>query len=130
MAGVFTSTMSDAGRKPRKAVFMVAQTEPADKVAVGGLERNAWIRALARARQVARRRPCYIARLDAYHVHSDNSGNDYMVHPVEVDGHLTYHCECVAGMHGLVCWHAALVAALPVERERRRLHRSLVQDRA
>jgi hypothetical protein len=83
-----------------------------------------WRRALARARAIATDQPWYIPRLDAYRVHSDRSGNDYMVHPVETDGVLTYHCDCAAGMHGLVCWHAAMVAALPHERERRRMHRA------
>jgi hypothetical protein len=84
---------------------------------------NPWIRALDRARALATQQPWYIPRLDAYRVHSDRSGNDYMVHPTEVDGVLTYHCDCTAGMYGLVCWHAAMIAALPHEHQRRRTHR-------
>ncbi|HWE62892.1 MAG TPA: hypothetical protein VHB98_14355 [Chloroflexota bacterium] len=102
---------------------MVAHAQEIGKPTVTEPEHNAWIRALDRARLLARRKPCYIPRLDAYRVHSDRTGNDYMVHPVEVDGRLTYHCDCAAGMQGLVCWHAALIAALPYECERRRQHR-------
>ncbi len=99
---------------------MVAQT-------VSGPRQQAWIRALHRARLVSTRKPTYVIRLDAYRVHSDRAGNDYMVHPVEVDGQLTYHCDCQAGMNGMVCWHAALIAALPGECRRRRTHRAAKQ---
>lgn len=97
-------------------------THPAADVHSIDSAQNAWIRALERAGTLATSSPWYIPRLDAYRVHSDRSGNDYMVHPNEVDGILTYHCDCTAGMFGLVCWHAAMIAALPSERARRRRH--------
>src|SRR5579864_7414456 len=122
MAGASACKTRHAGRKPRKAPYMVAHAPEIGKSAVDRSQ-NAWVRALERAREVATRKPCYIPRLDAYRVHSDRTGNDYMVHPVEVDGQLTYHCDCTAGVHGLVCWHAARIAALPYEIERRRKHR-------
>jgi hypothetical protein len=90
---------------------------------VSGPRQQAWIRALDRARLVSTRKPTYVIALDAYRVHSDRADVDYMIHPVEVDGHLTYECSCKAGESGQVCWHAALIAALPGEVSRRRRHR-------
>ncbi len=45
---------------------------------------------------------------------SDTSGA-YMVSRLDEHG-FKYSCDCVAGRHGNVCWHAAYVADLPAER--------------
>jgi hypothetical protein len=102
---------------------MVAQSPSIGKASVSGPRQQAWIRALDRARLVSTCKPTYVIALDAYKVYSARADAQYMVHPVEVDGELTYHCDCRAGMEGSVCWHAALIAALPFECSRRANHR-------
>lgn len=102
---------------------MVAQV-PTRKPDVSGPRQQAWIRALDRARLVSTTKPTYMPQYDAYRVYSARAGAEYHVHPVEVDGVLTYECECAAAAHGNVCWHAALIAALPYECARRANHRA------
>jgi len=84
---------------------------------------QAWIRALDRARLVSTHKPTYSPSRDSYRVYSAHAEKEYHVYPVELDGHLTYECDCKAGERGLVCWHAALIAALPGECSRRARHR-------
>jgi hypothetical protein len=103
---------------------MVAQVPSLRKPEVSGPRQHAWIRALDRARLVSTRKPTYMPQLDAYRVYSARADAEYRVSPVEVDGVLTYECECAAGANGNVCWHAALIAALPYEVRRRASHRA------
>jgi hypothetical protein len=72
---------------------------------------------------VSTRLPLYHLGRDYYSVYSARAGNTYDVYPVEVDGQLTYECNCRSAERGLVCWHAALIAALPYECKRRAAHR-------
>lgn len=102
---------------------MVAQAPIVHKPSVSGPRQQAWIRALDRARLVATRKPTYCCGKDHFKVYSERAGNTYTVCPVLDDGELTYHCDCQAGMNGQICWHAALVAALPQEVARRAKHR-------
>jgi hypothetical protein len=90
---------------------------------VGGPRQQAWFRALDRAR-LAGAKPTYSIATDSYRVTSPRAGDVYHIHPVELEGHLTYECDCKAGESGKVCWHAALIAALPGECSRRRNHRA------
>jgi hypothetical protein len=103
---------------------MVAAQSTQHTPSVSGPRQQAWIRALDRARLVSTRKPTYVISLDAYRVYSARADAEYMVHPVEVDGVLTYECECAAVANGNVCWHAALIAALPYEIKRRAAHRA------
>src|SRR5579862_8491500 len=102
------------------------QTLP-HKPAVSGPRQQAWIRALDRARLVATRKPVYCCGRDHFKVYSERADNTYLVCPVLDDGQLTYHCDCAAGLQRLICWHAALVAALPQEIARRARHRAAQQ---
>lgn len=88
---------------------------------VCGPRQQAWFRALDHARLTGAK-PVYSIATDSYRVTSPRAGDTYHVHPTDVDGLLTYHCDCPAGMNGRVCWHAALVAALPGEIRRRRTY--------
>jgi hypothetical protein len=61
---------------------------------VSGPNQQSWIRALDRARMVATHKPTYVIRLDAYRVFSARAVKEYNIHRVEVDGCLTYECDC------------------------------------
>ncbi len=98
---------------------MVPQPTPA----VAGPRQQAWFRALDHARLTGAK-PTYSIATDSYRITSPRAGDTYFIHPTDESGLLTYHCDCQAGMNGRVCWHAALVAALPGECSRRRLHNS------
>jgi hypothetical protein len=88
---------------------------------VAGPQQSAWFRALERARLVGVK-PTYHLGKDYYSVTSPRAGDVYEIRPVEVDGKITYSCTCPAGAKDLVCWHKALVAALPFECKRRAAH--------
>lgn len=88
---------------------------------VAGPQQSAWFRALERARLVGVK-PTYHLGKDYYSVTSPRAGDVYEIRPVDVDGKSTYSCTCPAGGRDLVCWHKALVAALPFECKRRANH--------
>jgi hypothetical protein len=78
---------------------------------------------LDRARLVATEALIYVPTHDLFVVHSDHSDNDYTV---SRQGNC-YTCDCQAGEKAMVCWHKALVAALPVECERRATNRQALR---
>ncbi len=85
---------------------------------VAGSRQHAWFRALDRARLTGAK-PTYCLGRDLYKVTSPRAGDVYLITPIADDSHVSYSCTCQAGQKGMVCWHAALVAALPYECNRR-----------
>jgi hypothetical protein len=96
-------------------------TLAASPAPIAGPKQAAWFRALDHARMLGVK-PTYHFNTDSYTVRSPRAGDVYAIHPCEVDGQLVYECECPAGSYGNACWHAALVAALPGEVNRRTQH--------
>jgi hypothetical protein len=89
--------------------------------ALAGPRQQAWFRALDRARLTGAK-PTYSIATDSYRVVSPARATPTT--STQLDGRLTYECSCKAGEHGQVCWHAALIAALPGECSRRRAYRA------
>ncbi len=81
---------------------------------ITGSRQHAWFRALDRARLTGAK-PTYVLGKDLYKVVSPRAGDTYVITPTGA----AYTCTCAAGQKGMVCWHAALVAALPYECNRR-----------
>lgn len=78
-----------------------------------GEQVGAWFRALDHAR-LAGVKPCW--RVAGYYtVDSPRTGNRYTVRRMEGMKGIYYTCTCTASTAGKVCWHKALVAALPYE---------------
>jgi hypothetical protein len=87
--------------------------------AITGSRQHAWFRALDRARLTGAK-PTYCLGRDCYKVTSPRAGDVYVITPTGFG----YSCTCQAGQKGMVCWHAALVAALPYECNRRAAHKA------
>ncbi len=73
----------------------------------------AWFRALDHARSTGVLPHWHVG--DYYSVTSPGSGKRYIIRRHGQPGHLEYRCECPAYSAGHVCWHRALVMALPYE---------------
>ncbi len=74
---------------------------------------QAWFRALDHAR-LTNVKPFWRAG-DYYTIDSPGSGKRYEVRRLITARDVTYSCTCPAAAAGNVCWHRALVAALPYE---------------
>jgi hypothetical protein len=74
----------------------------------------AWFRALDHAR-LQGVKPTYCIAGDYYRVTSKRTGEIYRVDRISDGDEISYACTCQAGRVGHVCWHKALVAALPHE---------------
>lgn len=79
----------------------------------------AWFRALDHAR-LQGVKPTYRIGHDDYRVTSKRTGEIYKICRFQEGGEIVYTCTCPAGVSGKVCWHKALVAALPYEVSLRR----------
>jgi hypothetical protein len=95
----------------------------ATPAAIAGPRQQAWFRALDRARLTGAK-PTYCLGRDCYKVTSPRAGDVYIITPITEGAHISYTCTCQAGQRGAVCWHAALVAALPYECNRRAAHKA------
>ena len=84
-----------------------------------GTHQQAWFRALDHARLLDVKPFWRVGHY--YTVDSPRTGQRYEVHRVLTPGHVGYDCTCTAYAAGKVCWHRALVAALPYESELRKL---------
>ena len=82
-----------------------------------------WFRALDHARLMGVK-PFYRVG-DFYTVTSPNTGAIYEIRRHMGEAGVTYSCNCTAGQCGKVCWHKALVAALPYEGMLRREWKAL-----
>lgn len=82
-------------------------------------KQQAWVSALRRAKALATVKPTYHIAAGTYTVFSARSGHAYTVRPLALGRRVEYACTCEAYSHGRICWHAALVAATPIERGRR-----------
>ena len=100
----------------------MSSATPHTPVPVAGPKQQAWFRALDHARLTGAK-PTYHLGKDYYTVLSPRAGDIYRVDPVITGCHLTYSCTCPASVSGKVCWHKALVAALPYEKARREIFR-------
>jgi hypothetical protein len=87
-------------------------------ISIDGPHQLAWFRALDHARLTGVK-PCWRVG-DYYTVDSPRSGNRYKIHRLHGDSSIVYTCTCTASAAGKVCWHKALVAALPHEIRLRR----------
>ena len=77
----------------------------------------AWFKALDHARFVGVK-PTW--RVGDYYTVDSPSGTRYTIRHLIEHGRITgYTCDCPAAMSHKVCWHRALVAALPGEQARR-----------
>lgn len=74
-----------------------------------------WFRALDHARLTGVK-PTYNIAGDFYHVLSPRTGQRYIQHRHVHGERISWTCTCPAAMAGYVCWHRALVMALPYER--------------
>lgn len=90
---------------------------------VGGDKQEAWFRALDHARLTGVKPFWRVG--DYYTVESPRSGNLYIVLRQMAGSRVVYRCNCPAGQSGKICWHKALVAALPYEGMLRREWQSL-----
>jgi hypothetical protein len=75
---------------------------------------RAWFRALDHARLTGVK-PTYVMRDDCYRVTSPRTNQTYVIRRVGEERRITYTCTCPAAVAGNVCWHRALVMALPYE---------------
>lgn len=82
---------------------------------------RAWFHALDHARLVGVK-PMYIMAGDYYRVTSPRTGIRYTIRRHDAAGVIVYSCSCPACRAGNVCWHRALVMALPYEQRLRREH--------
>jgi len=80
---------------------------------VAGANARAWFRALDHGRLTGQQPFWRVG--DYYTFTSKRTGELYRVDRVIRGRHMTYTCTCPAGTTGKVCWHKALVAALPRE---------------
>lgn len=80
---------------------------------IAGSAQAAWFRALDHARLTGVKP--FWRKGDYYTVTSPRQGDTYTVRRVVAGRHITYSCTCPAATGGKVCWHRALVAALPFE---------------
>jgi len=81
--------------------------------AIAGPGQQAWFRALDHARLTGVKPFWRVG--DYYTVDSARSGARYTIKRVTYEGGIFYTCTCPAAHTGPVCWHRALVAALPYE---------------
>jgi hypothetical protein len=88
-----------------------------NEVPVTGKTIGRWVRALDHARLMDTKPFWRVG--DFYTVRSPRTGETYEIRRAEAGRHLAYTCTCTAGKNGAVCWHKALVAALPGEKQRR-----------
>ena len=94
-------------------------------VPLSGDRQSAWFRALDHAR-LQGVKPTYMIGKDYYTVPSKRTGELYRVDRINDGDEISYSCTCTAGVMGKVCWHKALVAALPYETKLRRQHQMTV----
>lgn len=81
--------------------------------APAGPNQQAWFRALDHARLLGVKPTWRVG--DYYTVDSPRNGDRYTIRRHRTRWNVYYTCTCPAGVAGAVCWHKALVAALPYE---------------
>ena len=79
---------------------------------------QAWFRALDHARLTGVK-PTYNIARDQYRITSPRSGATYVITRYQSGDRTHYACSCPTAYAGNVCWHRALVMALPYERAQR-----------
>jgi hypothetical protein len=90
---------------------------------------RAWLRARSRAASIDHLIIPFVGFEGDWMVTASNLEGGYIVGRTSPNC-FSYVCNCPAGIRGNVCWHAAAVACLPAEANKRRIRREQLAQEA